>query len=294
MNISKGLLLPLLLAVPLVMVMTQKLRLEPHRRVSASAPVPRMVTRRQSNEAPVPSAAMIDPFLQAAYDPQAGDFQDDSSGNSGMGPTERPSIVRSMPEAGDLPTMPGPIQMTQDMATALSRMSVDPKALQALATQLMQNPALVDAVNKLSPADLSGLPHGALPLAPGAPANPNAPLKPGKPILDKIGAGFEAVATLMMLKAIFPMLLNPAVVLQFTSPKMMTINYPQLPAVYREPSEDGPDYFHPYGNWGDYGYENMGYQGYGTGKSGCAPWWWQWTKKNKMWAPFSKTSPLSS
>eukprot|EP00298_Acanthocystis_sp_HF-20_P028645 c7437_g1_i1.p1 GENE.c7437_g1_i1~~c7437_g1_i1.p1 ORF type:complete len:242 (-),score=101.01 c7437_g1_i1:41-766(-) len=126
---------------------------------------------------------------------------------------------------------------------------------------------------------------GLKPLAANSPMAPN--------LLDTVMTGFMAVATMMALKILLPMLINPALALQFVSPKLMTVNPPLLPALYREPSETSPEYFHPYGNWGDYGYESMGYQGYGTAHSGCAPWWWKWSKRSNQFAPFSKTSAVS-
>lgn len=159
--------------------------------------------------------------------------------------------------------------------------------------QANSNPAQAGQDASSSLKDLIGL-SGSNPLpalsalSPGA---PGAPSNPTKPFIETMSAGFDAIATLFVLKVLLPMLMNPALVMQFQSPKLMTQNPPALPAPYREANPDVAEYYHPYGNWGDYGYEAMGYQGYGCAKGNCAPWWWSWTRKNKQFAPFSKTAP---
>jgi hypothetical protein len=136
---------------------------------------------------------------------------------------------------------------------AIQQIASQPQLLNALLQGAMPNPSVPSPSLQFDASKALALlhTHGALPLPANlAPFAPSTPSMPGKPsFLDTMVGGMEAVSTLMILKALLPMLLNPAVVLQFTSPRMMTVNSPQLPSTFREANPVTPEYFHPYGNW---------------------------------------------
>lgn len=170
--------------------------------------------------------------------------------------------------------------------------SINPELLNQMVSGVVGGSAGGDdgftkALNQLT----HGVIHTEKSLRPVAPGFPLSPAAPAKPMLDSILGGVQSLLTVFVLSKVLPLMFNPALALQFVDPKIMVANPPVLPATFREADPNKPEYFHPYGQYGDYGYEPMGMKGFGCASGSCAPWWWSWSHKNKQFAPFSKSSP---
>eukprot|EP00300_Choanocystis_sp_HF-7_P036319 c52162_g1_i1.p1 GENE.c52162_g1_i1~~c52162_g1_i1.p1 ORF type:complete len:270 (-),score=25.40 c52162_g1_i1:42-812(-) len=106
------------------------------------------------------------------------------------------------------------------------------------------------------------------------------PLAPSRPLL----VGITNLLWLIQAILLMPLLQIPALVQMFIEPTMMVPQPQRQPAPARPRTKDDK-IFHPYGQYGDYGYEHRGYKGYGCASGRCAPWWWTWRKKSPYY-PF--------
>ena len=136
---------------------------------------------------------------------------------------------------------------------------------------------------------LAVLPHDRG--APRAPAprggtRPSAPLAPIKWDFDVMGALIAVARFLQMFTTMTKYVPNPTYNLMFVNPNMVMPPVPLAPLPYREAKNSLDSYYHAFGDWGDYGYENQGNSGYGCAKGGCAPWWFSWTKQKGTYWPF--------
>ena len=97
----------------------------------------------------------------------------------------------------------------------------------------------------------------------------------------------EAVARMLMVGSTLTKYApNPNYNLLFQDPNLLMPPTPMPPLSYREPRNAQDSYYHTFGDFGDYGYENQGNSGYGCGHGGCAPWWFSWTKNKGAYFPF--------
>ena len=155
-------------------------------------------------------------------------------------------------------------------------------AAPCLAARRRVDSALIRGLLAVLPHD-RGAPRAP---APRGGARPSAPLAPIKWDFDVMGALIAVARFLQMFTTMTKYVPNPTYNLMFVNPNMVMPPVPLAPLPYREAKNSLDSYYHAFGDWGDYGYENQGNSGYGCAKGGCAPWWFSWTKQKGTYWPF--------